>query len=67
MKASEILNEYYNPSKDDRNRLGKSDTRRPKLTLKHLNALRKSKELKRTENARRKEFIPKMYSINTSQ
>ena len=61
MKASEIILEYYDPAGDNHRKIKKSDTRRPRLTLRHLNKLRKVRELKKLEDGERKKFIPVMY------
>ena len=39
----------------------KSDTRRPRLTLKHLNKLRKIRQLRDIENQHRKLSLPTIY------
>lgn len=61
MRASEFLVEYYNISGDKMNQRVEGDTRRPKLTLKHLGKLRNVRELRRMESKKRMEYIPKMY------
>ena len=38
-----------------------SDTRRPRLTLRHLSKLRKMRQLKNIENQRRKLSLPTIY------
>lgn len=62
MKATEFIIEYYDPAQDDHYKMQKSDTRRPRLTLRHLNKLRKVRELKKMEDGEQKKFIPTMYS-----
>ena len=62
MKASEIIIEYYEPANDEHQRIQKKDTRRPRLTLRHINKLRKVRELKKLEDGERKKFIPVMYA-----
>lgn len=40
----------------------KDDTRRPRLTLKHLGKLRKMREIRKLENEDRKELFKKIYA-----
>ena len=56
-----ILNEYYDPELDEFNKAEMSDTRRPRLTLRHLNKLRKVRELRRLEKSAHDIFVQKMY------
>lgn len=56
-----ILKEYYEPELDDYGKAELNDTRRPRLTLRHLNKLRKVRELRRMEQANHKEFVKAMY------
>lgn len=56
-----IINEHYEPADDKMNQTKLSDTRRPRLTLRHLNKLRKIQELKRLENDAHDEFVKQMY------
>ena len=56
-----IINEHYAPEDDKANQASLSDTRRPRLTLRHLNKLRKIQELKRLENDAHDEFVKTMY------
>jgi len=53
----------YNQGTDDEDTLHLGDTRKPKLTLKHLNKLRKMKELRRFEKMQQSEFHQIMYGI----
>lgn len=57
----EILNEYYSPENDKLLQKGKDDLRRPKITLKSLNSMRKRRDIKRFEESERKKFLPNMY------
>lgn len=56
-----ILKEYYEPELDDYSKADLEDTRRPRLTLRHLNKLRKVRELRKMEKATHKEFVKTMY------
>ena len=56
-----FLVENYFPEEDKYNQAKKSDTRRPRLTFKHLNKLRKIRELKKLEMAAHRKFVKTMY------
>lgn len=56
------LNEFYNPEEDKLDHRSPEDTRKPVLTLKELNKLRKYREIKKAENIDRKDFIRTMYA-----
>lgn len=61
ISLKQILNEYYDPEEDELNKARLSDTRRPRLTLRHLNKLRKVQELRQMELASHAEFVKTMY------
>lgn len=61
ISLKDILNEYYDPELDDHSKAELTDTRRPRLTLRHLNKLRKVRELRRMEKSTHKTFVQKMY------
>ncbi len=56
-----LITENYFPEDDEANKISMSDTRRPRLTLRHLNKLRKIQELKRLEGEAHDEFVKTMY------
>ena len=56
-----IINEHYEPADDKMNQASLSDTRRPRLTLRHLNKLRKIQELKSLEMEAHDDFVRTMY------
>ena len=60
-QVEQILNENYWPEDDEHNKMEYDDTRRPRLTLRHLNKLRKIQELKKLEGEAHAEFVKKMY------
>lgn len=62
-----IINEHYDPEEDEGNKTEKSDTRRPRLTLRHLNKLRKITELKKLESESHAEFVRTMYAEPTEE
>ena len=57
----EMLIENYWPEDDKQNQAELNDTRRPRLTLRHLNKLRKIQELKKLEMLAHKDFVKTMY------
>ena len=59
-----LLNENYFPEDDERNKTEISDTRRPRLTLSHLNKLRKIRELRKLEMSAQKDFVKRMYGAS---
>jgi hypothetical protein len=61
INLKEILNEYYDPEEDAYMTAELDDTRRPRLTLRHLNKLRKVRELRKMEQATHSEFVKTMY------
>lgn len=56
------LDEFYNPEDDQHQQRNKGDTRKPKLTLKQLNKLRKVREIKKAEQLEHEKFVRTMYS-----
>ncbi len=55
------LNERYEAEDDKINTLKLNDTRRAKITLKHLNKLRKKRELDKLEDSDRQKNLSKIY------
>ena len=60
-ETMEMLLENYWPEDDKQNQHKLDDTRRPRLTLRHLNKLRKIQELKKMEMLAHKDFVKQMY------
>ncbi len=56
-----IITENYFPEDDEMNKADMSQTRRPRLTLRHLNKLRKIQELKALEMEAHGDFVRTMY------
>lgn len=56
-----MLVEFYDPSEDDLSKTEMSDTRRPRLTLRHLNKLRKMRDMQSIEKSERSDFVKTMY------
>lgn len=61
VKAVDMLVEFYNPEGDKINQSELSDTRRPRLTLKHLNKLRKLRDLEREERKNHVQTVKTIY------
>lgn len=53
--------EFYEPKNDQETLRSKEDTRKPKLTLKELNKLRKVREIARAEQIEHNKFVKVMY------
>ena len=62
MKARDLLVEYYDPADDKLGQAKMDDTRRPRLTMVHLQKLRKSRDAEKYERAQHLEFLPDMYA-----
>jgi hypothetical protein len=54
---------YYDPSKDEANIHNIGDQRKPVLTLKHLNRLKRIRALRKLENLKREDLLVIMYGI----
>lgn len=61
MKARDLLCEYYDPADDELGQAKMDDTRRPRLTMHHLQKLRKSRDAEKYETAQHLDFLPDMY------
>lgn len=61
MNAKELLVEYYDPADDTLGQAHMDDTRRPRLTMIHLQKLRKARDVEKYEQAQQLEFLPDMY------
>lgn len=62
MKIKNIINENYDMEDDQYMIQQMSDSRRPRLTLRHLNKLRTIKDMRRIEKQARAEFVKIMYA-----
>ncbi len=69
MKLLELLDQqdyqtaYYDPSQDVVNAKNMNDTRKPILTLKHLNRLKRIRALKKLEDLKRQDLLGIMYGL----
>jgi hypothetical protein len=59
---TEISTGYYDPAEDKVNARISTDTRKPLLTLKHLNRLKKMRALKKLEDLKRQDLLGVLYA-----
>jgi hypothetical protein len=65
MKLNEVTDfqdGHYNPEADQFHKAEKTDTRRPRLSLEHLNKIRKMREIRKLETEQRKELYKTIYA-----
>lgn len=62
MFIREILKEFYSPEDDELSIAKMSDTRRPRISLRHLHKLRKMREIKQADKANHLKFVKVIYS-----
>lgn len=62
MRDVEFLKEYYDAEDDNYNNRKIDDTRKTRLTLKHLNRLRKQREVHNVEHANRIKRVKTIYA-----
>lgn len=66
MKAKDLLCEFYDVASDKLGQAEFDDTRRPRLTLQHLQKLRKSRDAEKYDSAKHVKFLPDMYGQTAS-
>lgn len=62
MRSGEFLVEYYDDEDNDYGNRKIDDARRSRLTLKHLNRLRKQREVHNVEHANRTKKVKTIYA-----
>jgi len=67
MKARDLLVEFYDPADDSLGVAHMDDTRRPRLTMLHLQKLRKARDVEKYETAQHINFLPDMYGVTADQ
>jgi|TARA_B100000131_G_C17850667_1_gene505800 hypothetical protein len=67
MRSNDILNEYYDAEENKFANREIDDVRKQRLTLKHINRLRKQREVHNIEHATRVEKIKKIYAKPAAQ
>lgn len=60
MKARDLLFEFYEPADDEQMKAELSDTRRPRLTLRHIQKLRKMRDVRAQD---RKEYLQTVQDV----
>lgn len=67
MRSNEFLLEYYDSEDNEYNNRKIDDVRRSRLTLKHLNRLRKQREIHNVEHASRMETVQQIYQSSSQE
>ena len=67
MNANEIDPNYRNPDRDDIMQRNKHDSRKPTITLLHLNKLKKMRAAKDLENLMRGDFLEIIYGASSEE
>ena len=62
MRDAEFLKEYYDAEENNFANRKIDDTRKTRLTLKHINRLRKQREVHNIEHATRTQRVKKIYA-----
>jgi hypothetical protein len=62
MRAKDLLVEFYEPADDQLSHQDYDDTRRPRLTMRHLHKLRVSKDMEKLDKEQHLDFLPSMYA-----
>ena len=62
MRDAEFLKEYYDAEENNYANRKIDDVRKKRLTLKHLNRLRKQREVHNVEHANRTKRVKKIYA-----
>ena len=62
MRYKEIVKETYFPQDDQFHQAEITDSRKTRLTLQHLNKLRKVREMRKADQEKNKEFVATMYA-----
>lgn len=61
LTPDDIKTGYYDPAEDKVTKRELTDTRKPRLTLKHLNKLKKMRALRTLEKLKREDLLAIMY------
>lgn len=64
MRAADLLVEFYDPEADALGKAHMDDSRRPRLTMLHIQKLRKARDVEKYEKAQQTEFLPDMYGAS---
>jgi hypothetical protein len=63
MRFTEILKEYYNEDDDKYTFVNIDHVRRPRITLKHLQKLRKTRSIEELETKQRISDVDRIYGV----
>ncbi len=63
LDQQDLSSAYYDPNADEAHVKTINDTRKPKLTLKHLNRLKRIRALRKIEDLKRAGLLSVMYAI----
>lgn len=61
MRAKDLLCEFYDPADDQLGQAELDDTRRPRLTMLHIQKLRKARDVEKYDKAQQLSFLPDIY------
>lgn len=64
MKASDLLFEFYDPSNDRSIKAELSDTRRTRLTIRHIHKIRKMRDIEAEDRRRHLLLIKQVYGAS---
>ena len=56
------LTENYFPKEDEFHKASRKDSRKTRLTLKHLNKLRRVRDIRKADQEENSDFVSKMYA-----
>tara|TARA_Y100000590_G_scaffold194513_1_gene221000 strand:- start:2327 stop:2527 length:201 start_codon:yes stop_codon:yes gene_type:complete len=62
MRYRELIKENYFPADDQYHQATVNDSRKTRLTLVHLNKLRKVREMRKADKEKNSEFVATMYA-----
>ncbi len=63
LDQNDVSTGYYDPAKDENTKRKLGDTRKPTLTLRKINRLKKMRALNQLENLKRQDLLGVMYAV----
>ena len=67
IKARDLLCEFYSPEDDETVKAEMSDTRRPRLSLRHLHKLRKMREMQELDRLQHLAVVQQIYGDSSDE
>jgi hypothetical protein len=67
MRADNLDSEYYDPAQDEYTTQQLADTRKPVITLVHLNKLKKMRAARNLENLVRRDVLELLYGVPSEE